>query len=141
MDTSQLSPYLNFNGDCEEAMQFYQSILGGKLEISRFSDFGATGVPADYASKVMHSTLTNGSMTFMASDAAPGRPVNFGDSVQVSLAGKDEAALTKAFEALSAGGTVTMPLEKQVWGDQFGMLTDKYDIHWMVNIGMASAGS
>lgn len=134
--SSQLSPYLNFNGNCEEAMTFYQSTLGGKLEISRFGDFASPEmpVPDEQKNSVMHATLNNDTLSFMASDGKPNEPVVFGDSVHLSIAGKDEAALTQFFTSLREGGTVTMPLEKQVWGDSFGMLTDKYGIHWMINI-------
>ncbi|HTH72308.1 MAG TPA: VOC family protein [Candidatus Pristimantibacillus sp.] len=130
---AELTPYLTFNGNCEEAMKFYQSVLGGDLDISRFKDFGYDKDPG-YAEKVMHSTLKSGTVSFMASDGMPDRKVVFGDSVNISLAGDDEAMLTKCFDGLSAGGEVTMPLEKQVWGDKFGMFTDKFGMHWMVNI-------
>lgn len=136
MNTTQLAPYLNFNGNCEEAMQFYKSVLGGELHISHFSDFESANmpVPPDYQHKVMHAALTNSPIILMASDAAPNAHVTFGDSVHLSLMGDDEAVLTTYFEGLSAGGVVTMPLAKQVWGDMFGMFTDKFGIHWMVNI-------
>jgi PhnB protein len=137
MNTSQLSPYLNFNGNCEEAMRFYQSVLGGELDIRHFGDFASPEMPADDATKdnVMHASLNNGTLSFMASDGMPERPVVFGDSISMSVSGTDETQLTGFFTGLSEGGTVTMPLAKQVWGDMFGMLTDKYGIHWMVNIG------
>lgn len=143
MDTAQLSPYLNFNGTCEQAMQFYQSVLGGKLELTRFGDFAGHDMPVadDQKDKIMHATLTNGSLTFMASDSRPDQPVVFGDSVSVSLAGQDMAALTAAFNGLSAGGTITMPLHQAVWSDTFGMFTDKFGIHWMINISAGEASS
>ncbi|MEO7617663.1 MAG: VOC family protein, partial [Candidatus Saccharibacteria bacterium] len=84
--------------------------------------------------KIMHAMLDNGLLTMMASDNMPGQKINFGDSVSLSIAGEDEAQLTKFFHGLSEGGQITMPLAKQVWGDTFGMFTDKYGIHWMVNI-------
>ncbi len=117
-------------------MEFYKSILGGELEINKFAAFDSPEMPVsdDQKDKVMHASLKNGSLSFMASDSMPGRTVNFGDGITISIAGTDEAQLTGFFNALSEGGTVTMPLAKQVWGDSFGMLTDKYGIHWMVNI-------
>ncbi len=141
MSTSQLSPYLNFNGNCEEAMQFYQSVLGGELEINRFSDFASTDMPVSDAQKekVMHASLKNDSLSFMASDGMPDRQVDFGNSVSISIAGTDEAQLTGFFTGLSTGGTVTIPLAKQVWGDSFGMFTDKFGIHWLVNISSTPA--
>ena len=139
MSDAVIQPYLNFNGDCEEAMKFYQSVLGGKLDISRFKDFASPDMPMpkEAENKVMHATLVSDKMTFMASDGAPDSKVVFGDSVHMSVAGSDEAQLTKVFEGLSAGGKIVMPLAKQVWGDKFGMFTDKFGIHWMVNISMA----
>lgn len=118
-------------------MNFYKSVLGGTLDISRFSDMNDPSTPEDYKDKVIHATLTSGVLTFMASDTQPGKSVTFGDSVHLSLAGTDEASLTKYFNGLSEGGNVTMPLAKQFWGDTFGMLTDKFGIHWMVNISAA----
>ena len=135
MNEPQLQPYLSFDGNCEEAMKFYQSVLGGELEISRFKDYASEQMPIDKAkeNQVMHSTLKNEGMTFMASDAAM-RPPNAGDNISLSVAGNDEQKLRKIFEGLSADGKVDVRLEKQVWGDTFGMCTDKFGIHWMINI-------
>ena len=116
-------------------MNFYKGVFGGKLDISRFKDFGAP-MPEGKENGVMHATLDNGTFSFMASDGMPDRAVVVGDNVHLSLAGDDEATLRKYFEDLSAGGKVDMPLDKQMWGDVFGMLTDKYGFHWMVNITM-----
>ncbi len=129
-----LSPYLNFNGNCAEAMTFYQSVLGGKLDMQKFGDAPGMQVPEAQKNNVIHVTLTNDYLTFMASDGRPEQPVMFGDSVHMSLGGNDEAMLTKVFNALSTGGKVDMPLAKQFWGDTFGMVTDRFGIHWMVNI-------
>jgi PhnB protein len=133
-----LLPYLNFNGNCKEAMEFYQSVFGGNLEISTFRDSHADeGLDEDYKDKVMHSTLMGGPIEFMASDGMPGRDVIFGDSVQMSLSGFDDPTLTQYFNALSEGASGVMPLAPQVWGDKFGMLTDKFGIKWLVNISSA----
>jgi PhnB protein len=117
-------------------MTFYQSVLGGDLQISTFKQYESPDMPTPegYEDKVMHSTLDNGTLTFMASDTPPGMNVTAGDNFSISLAGADEALLTKYFDGLSAGGNITMPLAPQVWGDKFGMLVDKFGIHWMVNI-------
>ena len=133
MSTPQLSPYLNFAGDCKAAMEFYHGIFGGKLEMSSFADSKAP-CPDDWKEKIIHASLINDTMSFMASDAMPHGTVIFGDSVHLSIAGTDAATITAYFEKLSVGGTVIMPLAKQFWGDTFGMLTDKFGIHWMVNI-------
>ena len=129
-----LSPYLNFNGNCADAMTFYQSVLGGKLDMSKFGDNNME-VPEDQKDKIIHATLENDALSFMASDTAPGHTVTMGDSVHMSVAGTDLVTLTKYFNGLSEGGKVDMPLAKQFWGDTFGMLTDKFGIHWMFNIG------
>lgn len=141
MSTSQLQPYLCFEGNCEEAMKFYQSVMGGKLDINRFGEFAGPDmpVPDDRKDKVMHSTLENNQLSFMASDSMPNGPVVFGNSITMSIAGTDKAELTKFFDGLSAGGKVVMPLAKQVWGDEFGMFDDKYGIHWMINISAKPA--
>lgn len=128
-----LNPYLNFNGDCRFAMEFYHSTLGGELEMQSFASFGMPTSEA-YKDKIMHAVLKNEWLTLMASDGQEGVEIVFGDSVTLSISGDDDEKLTNFFEKLSEGGKITMPLAKQVWGDKFGMFTDKFGIHWMVNI-------
>jgi PhnB protein len=142
MNTSKLQPYLCFDGNCREAMSFYHGVLGGNLDLSTFGQFDSPEmpVPADQKDKIMHAMLDNGLLTMMASDNMPGQKINFGDSVSLSIAGEDEVQLTVFFKGLSEGGEVRMPLQKQVWGDIFGMFTDKYGIHWMINITAHKAG-
>jgi PhnB protein len=131
--TSRLNPYLTFNGNAREAMQFYQSVFGGELRISTFGEFGAPD--AAIADKVMHANLeTDAGYTLMASDNGPGMAFNPGNTMSVSLSG-DDATLRDQFEKLADGGTLSMPLEKQAWGDEFGQCTDKFGIPWLVNIG------
>ena len=134
---ARLNPYLNFNGDAREAITFYQGVLGGDVTISTFGEFGMEGEGSD---GVMHAQLeTPDGFTLMASDTGPGMgEVTPGSNFAVSLSG-DEAALRDYFRGLAEGGTVDMPLEKQMWGDEFGMLTDKFGISWMVNVGTGSA--
>lgn len=129
-----LTPYLNFQGNTREAMEFYHSVFGGDLKLSTFGEFPNPQLPEDYKDKIMHAALETPDLMLMASEGMPGGKVNFGDNVSLSLAGVESEKLTGYFTKLSEGGTVTMPLEKQVWGDTFGMLTDKFGIHWMVNI-------
>jgi PhnB protein len=132
--TSRLNPYLSFNGDAREAMQFYRSVFGGDLNVSTFGESGMPDGPG--ADKVMHAQLeTPSGFTLMASDTPPGMDYAAPNgSIAVSLSGDDET-LRDHWEKLSSGGTVTMPLEKQAWGDEFGMCTDRYGIPWLVNIG------
>ena|SRR5258708_7501213 len=133
-----LNPYLTFQNNAREAMEFYQSVLGGELKITTFGEGGAQGAAEDEKDLIMHAVIENGPLTFMASDGGKVHPVQVGDNMSMSLSGDDEEALTKYFNGLSEGGKVNMPLSKAPWGDTFGMFQDKFDINWLVNI---SAGS
>jgi PhnB protein len=128
-----LSPYLNFNGNAAEAMRFYQSVLGGDLYVQTFGDAGMAQSDAD-KNRTLHAALNADGITLYASDGRPDQEVRFGDQAHLSLQGDDVSKLTAYFNGLSAGGQVDMPLAKQFWGDTFGMLTDRYGMHWMVNI-------
>ena len=131
---SRLTPYLNFDGQTAEAMTFYRDVLGGELTITRFGDFGETGPGVD-PDGTMHAQLeTPAGFSLMASDMPPGQPIERGNNFSVSLFGDDEAELRGYFDGLAEGGTVAMPLEKQMWGDVFGMVVDKFGTAWMVNI-------
>jgi PhnB protein len=136
---STLNPYLSFRDDARAAMEFYQAALGGELTISTFSEFGDADAPE--ANLVMHSQLTTPSgFTLMGSDTPPGMEFQEGGRFSISLSGDDEAELRGYFDKLSEGGTVTMPLEKQMWGDVFGMVTDPFGVGWMVNIAGETQG-
>ncbi len=128
-----LTPYLTFDGKTREAMTFYQSILGGTLTMQTFGESGMPTSPED-KDKIIHADLKNDALSFMASDGNREHPVHIGDNISMSIAGSDQELLTKYFNGLAAGGKVDMPLAKQFWGDTFGMLTDKFGVHWMVNI-------
>ena len=136
---STLNPYLSFRDDARAAMEFYQAALGGELTISTFGEFGDADAPE--ANLVMHSQLTTPSgFTLMGSDTPPGMQFEEGGRFSISLSGDDEAELRGYFDKLSEGGTVTMPLEKQMWGDVFGMVTDPFGVGWMVNIAGETQG-
>ncbi|MFT4109174.1 VOC family protein [Propionicimonas sp.] len=128
-----LIAYANFpSGTTGEAMAYYQGVFGGKLEISTFGEFGMEGMPAD---GVMHSQLITDHFTLMASDAMPGAETSWGGTrIYLALMGDDAQTLGGWFDALAADGSVGMPLEKQVWGDTYGILKDKYGLEWMFNI-------
>ena len=129
--TTRLNPYLTFDGNAREAMEFYKGVFGGELAINTFGEYGDAPNPDG----VMHALLeTGGGMALMASDLPPGMPHNPGDDISISLSGEDAAELRGYWEKLSDGGNVTMPLEKQMWGDEFGMCQDRFGIAWMVNI-------
>lgn len=131
---TQLNPYLSFKDNAREAMEFYKSIFGGKLEMNTFKEFNASQGPSE-DNKIMHAMLqADNGITFMASDTPDRMEYKVGTNFSMSLSGDNEAELTGYFKKLSAGGTITMPLEKAIWGDTFGMLTDKFGIAWLVNI-------
>ena len=137
---AQFEPYLSFNGNCAEAMRFYEKTLGGKIEMSM--TYGEAppmpGQPAptgDAAKRVMHASMTVDGDRIMASDMPPGMPFEPMKGITVSLAYADVAKGKAIFEALSAGGKVTMPYQKTFWADGFGMCTDKFGTPWMVNAG------
>lgn len=130
---SRLNPYVNFPGNARQAMEFYETVFGGSLTSHTFGEFGAPD-PA-LADKIMHAMLeTPAGFTLMASDLAPGMPHNPGTNITISLSGDDADALRGYWEKLAAGGTVQMPLEKQMWGDEFGSLLDQFGVPWLVNI-------
>jgi PhnB protein len=132
--SSHLSPYLSFRDNAREAMDFYQSALGGEVAYTTFGEFNASAEPAE-KEKIMHAELTTPSgYSLMAADTPAGMELPTGSSVSMSLFGDDEVELTGYWEKLAVGGTVTMPLEMAPWGDTFGMLTDKFGTEWMVNI-------
>lgn len=130
---THLSPYLMFDGDARAAMEFYREVFGGDLAMNTFGEFGMQGTP--HENLIMHAQLeTPGGHTLMASDTSPDMDRTPGWTVQLMLHGEDEAQLRGYWEALADGGTIGTPLEPQMWGDQYGQLTDKFGIIWMVNI-------
>ena len=131
---TEVSPYLQFDGTCAEAMRFYERCLNGKLDF--FQTFGETPakdhVPADWGDKVMHASLVVGGARIMASDAPPGqyaRP----QGLSVALSLPDAAESRRIFDALAEGGTVTMPFAETFWSPGFGMVVDRFGTPWMVN--------
>ncbi|WP_308250062.1 VOC family protein [Sphaerisporangium fuscum] len=130
---SRLNPYITFDGDARQAMEFYQDVFGGTLRTSTFGEAGMQD-PA-LADKIMHAMLeTDRGFTLMASDTAPGMERTAGDNISVSVSGDDADDLRGYWAKLSSGGTVTVPLERQMWGDEFGACVDRFGIGWMVNI-------
>ena len=118
-----LYPYLFFTGNCAEAMEFYKSVFGGKLEV----------MPNPDGNGIMHADLTAEDISFFASDGTRTTPYDV-SCISMSLNGKDADRLTECFHKLSEGGTVTSELKVETWGDTFGTVTDKFGIDWMVNI-------
>ena len=140
--TVRLNPYIGFQGEAREALEFYESVFGGELTLSTYGESGMSDDPG-YQDKIMHGQLDGGpDLLLMASDAPPGMPVDAGTRISVSLSGDDEATLRGYWDGLvSGGGTVALPLERAPWGDSFGMCTDRFGINWMVNIAGVPAGT
>jgi PhnB protein len=135
----QMSPYLHFNGQCEEAFKFYEKCLNGKIEALHI--FGqspmAKQVPAEWGSKVMHASLKFDGMYLLGTDVPPGRfqpPQGF----SVSLTIKDPSETERIFHELEQNGKVTMPVQKTFWSARFGMLVDQYGIPWILNCEQAA---
>jgi PhnB protein len=133
---SLLNPYLHFDGTARDAIALYQSVFGGELSLNTFGEMGVEGEKAD---QLMHAQLEapNG-FVIMAADTPPGETLTRGSDVTLSLSGDDESELRGWFDALSEGGEVHVPLEKQMWGDVFGQCADRYGVTWMVNISQPS---
>jgi PhnB protein len=133
-----LNPYISFRDNAREAMNFYQSVFGGDLNISTFADYQASQDPAE-ADKVMHAMLTTPQgLVLMGADTPSGMEYTPGSSISISLSGEDETELRSYYEKLTAdGGSVTVPMEKSPWGDVFGMCTDRFGIAWLVNVNSA----
>ena len=135
---SRLNPYISFPGNAREAMEFYAGVFGGDLHVNTFGEYGMEG---DGSEKIMHGMLeTPNGFTIMGADNPPGMELTTGNNMAVSLSGDDTDELTGYWEKLSDGGIVMMPLEKQMWGDVFGMCTDRFGISWLVNIAGGDAG-
>jgi PhnB protein len=139
---SKLNPYLNFRDNAREAMEFYRSVFGGTLTMTTFGEFGMAQDPGDQ-DKIMHGQLeTDSGFTLMGADTPTHMGYNppAGFAVSLSSDSSGEAELRGYWDKLSEGGNVTVPLEKQMWGDVFGMVTDKFGIDWMVNITEETQG-
>lgn len=133
---SVLNPYISFRNNARQAMEFYKDVFGGTLTLNTFGEYGDPNAPG--ADGIMHGQLnTDSGFTLMGADTPPGMETNPGDNITISLSGDDEQELRGYWDKLSQGGTVTVPLEKQMWGDLFGQCTDQFGIPWMVNIGQS----
>ena len=135
---SQLNPYLNFNGNARQALEFYASVFGGQPALSTFADLGATDSPD--ADRIMHGALeTDAGYSIMAADVTSDMEYHSMAGCSISISGDDADNLHGYWDKLSAGGTITMPMSKQVWGDEFGMCVDQFGVPWLVNISQPQA--
>ncbi|MCW2585912.1 MAG: phnB [Frankiales bacterium] len=134
---SRLNPYLSFRDNARQALEFYRSVFGGTLTLHTFGEAGGqTGPDAD---KIMHGVLeTEKGFALMGADTPEGMEHTPGTNIAISLSG-DDPELRDYWSRLSDGGTVTVPLEKQSWGDEFGLCLDRFGIPWMVNIAQPTA--
>lgn len=130
-----IEAYVFFNGNCEEAFTFYQSALGGELNLNRYEGSPMESqLGAGDKQKIMHASLVADGATIMGADAVGDWKRTIGNNVALSLASNDEAEAKRVFSALSTGGKVTMELSPTFWGAKlFGMLTDKFGMDWMVS--------
>jgi PhnB protein len=130
---SRLNPYISFKDTAREALEFYQQVFGGELSINTFGEYGQADTPI--ADLVMHGMLeTPNGFTLMGADTPPGMDYTPGTTMAVSLSGDDADLLQSYWDKLSEGGNVGVPLERQMWGDTFGMVIDRFGTPWMVNI-------
>jgi PhnB protein len=135
---SRLNPYISFSDNARQAMEFYKDVFGGALTLSTYGEFGAPdGAEAD---KIMHGMLeTDNGFTLMAADTPGGTEHIAGTNIAVSLSGDDSGDLHGYWDKLSEGGMVSVPLQKQMWGDEFGACVDRFGISWMVNVAQPQA--
>jgi len=127
-------PYLNFNGNANEALNFYTQALNGQVVFKQTYGESPMECAPDWKDKVMHASFQAGDLQFMVSDIpSPAQQVTTGSNLSLSLNFKEEAEIEKVFSALSEGAHITMPLEKTFWGARFGMLTDRFGVNWMFN--------
>jgi PhnB protein len=131
---TRLNPYISFKDNARDAMEFYRGVFGGTLTVNTFKELNASQDPSE-DDKVMHSMLEAGNgIVLMASDTPDRMEYKAGTNFSISLSGDNEGELRGHWQKLSDGGTITMPLEKAIWGDTFGMCIDRFGISWLVNI-------
>ena len=131
---ANLNPYLSFRTEARAAMEFYQSVLGGELDISVFGDFPDMVQNPDQHDLVMHAQLTTpDGLVLMASDTPDGMPYEKPQGISVSLSGNTQQETQRVWDGLAEGATITMPLDVPPWGGTFGMLVDRFGIAWMLH--------
>jgi PhnB protein len=134
MAIKKLNPYLNFSGTAAKAIKLYETTLGAKAEnVMGWADMPGQPPSPETKDRVMHAVLRIGDGVVMVSDTPPGVPATPGTNMHVTLDFDDATDMARKFDALSAGGKITMPLQDTFWGAKFGMLTDAHGIQWMFN--------
>jgi PhnB protein len=135
---ANINPHVNFNGNAEEAFNFYKSVFGGEFgKIIRFKDLADSGFPMDEKeeNKIMHITLIIGNSMLMANDVPEimGRTNERENRSKIVITAESKEEADKLFNGLSAGGEIEMPISDSPWGTYFGMFRDKYGIEWMID--------
>ncbi len=133
----KLEPYVRYNGTCEEAFNFYKSVLGGEfVYVMRHKDNPEKDhlLAKEDEEKILHIALPVGdSILLMGADATSDKPVQVGDDITLAISVQEEEEVRRLFDALSAGGEITLPLQKTFWADLYGEFTDNYGIHWIIS--------
>jgi len=140
-----INPHINFNGNAEEAFNFYKSVFGGEFaKIMRFKDLASAEFPVaeDDANKIMHIALPIGKNVLMANDVpeSMGRTNENENRSKISISAESKEEADKLFNGLSAGGQIEIPISDSLWGSYFGMFRDKYGIEWMVDFDLKYKG-
>lgn len=128
-----IHPYLFFNGNCRQAMEFYQKCLGGELQIMTYAEAPENEAPSAPRDAIMHAALKKDNFLLMASDGMADSPVVQGDQVFLSISVESVTEAERVFKALGEKGQVTMPLQQTFWAARFGMITDNFGMKWMIN--------
>lgn len=131
----KINPYLEFDGNCAEAFEFYARVLGCPIpQMMRFGDApDSEQLTAEHRDRIMHVTLMIGEQMLMGSDTMPGQPFEGVRGMSIALHPAQPAEAERLFKALSDGGRVTMPLDRTFWAERFGMLVDRFGVPWMIN--------
>ena len=131
---TQISAYLNFNGNCREAMTFYKNCLGGELSLQTVEGSPMeAGCPAGVKHQILHSSLTKNGLILMGSDMMSPEGLKMGNNISLSLNCSSEEEIKRFYKALSTGGKIIEPLRVQFWGAMFAVFKDKMGITWMLN--------
>ena len=133
----EINAYLTFDGNCAEAMKFYQKCLKADLQIMPFSEMPGGKFPPGSKDRIMHARLHKGNAILMASDTMPGHPFKPGNNFSVSINCETKKEVDEYSSALKESGQVTMPAQETFWGAYFGMVTDKFGTNWMFNCDLS----
>ncbi|MDP4268261.1 MAG: glyoxalase/bleomycin resistance/extradiol dioxygenase family protein [Bacteroidota bacterium] len=129
----ELKPYLTFNGNCEEALNFYRDCLNGEIVDKQYYENSLMQVPENYKRKILHAKINFGNNTLYMSDIMPDNKLITGNNISLSIEMTNLNYMETVFNKLSANGKVTMPIQNTFWGSKYGILRDKFGINWMFN--------